>query len=96
MDSEVLHEHMFRMLGLFNKPRLFLHNLIHDLLVVVPGGHIACPTCTNKYPLADFFNFTNTPSTFTQISAPYPPATFENWGINDGNVPSNPDNDADE
>jgi hypothetical protein len=56
-----------------------------------------CNTCT--YPLADFFNFNNGPSTFVPInSAKYPPSCFHNpkgsgcFGSNW--QPSDPDNDA--
>jgi hypothetical protein len=38
-------------------------------------------------------NWSN-PTTFTPINAPYGALTFENWGVNDGNQPTDPDDDA--
>jgi hypothetical protein len=56
------------------------------------GPNAGCSSCT--YGLSDFFNFSHK-SSFVQITSyAYFPTTFENWGVNDGNVPTDPDADA--
>jgi hypothetical protein len=59
--------------------------------VYLNGG---CSQSTCPYSLSDFFNPNwNNPTTFATINAPFGASTFENWGYNDGNQPSDPDDD---
>jgi hypothetical protein len=59
------------------------------------GPNPPCPKSVCPYSLFDFFNFSQKAQPFVPITtASYQPSTFENWGVNDGNVATDPDTDA--
>jgi hypothetical protein len=56
---------------------------------------VLCPKSVCPYSLFDFFIFSQKAQPFVPITtASYQPSTFENWGVNDGNVATDPDTDA--
>ena len=65
-----------------------------------PDGPHVCTTCQYTYSLADFFNFSQSPTTFTTIPLPsvlknYNAEWFEDFGTHQGDPPpSDPDDDA--
>src|SRR5579863_4757102 len=65
---------------------------------VYTSGYQGCTLSTCPYSLADLFTgnwSASAAAPFVPITtAAYPPSTFENWGVNDGNVATDPDADV--